>query len=53
MRRPQRIDAFFSTPSAREDRWRDLVDAARFWAAGTADRSSFEAALNEAAAIEE
>ena len=50
---PQRIDTFFSTPAAREDRWRDLVDAAKAWAAGTGDRVAFEAALNEAAAIEE
>ncbi len=32
---PRRIDTFFSTPAAREDRWRELVDAARAWAAGT------------------
>ncbi|MGH7154165.1 MAG: hypothetical protein ACREF3_09550 [Acetobacteraceae bacterium] len=50
---PRRIDNFLSTPAAREDRWRDLVDAARAWAAGTGDRAEFEAALNEAAAIEE
>jgi arginine decarboxylase len=49
----QRIDAFFSTPAAREDRWRDLVDAAKAWAAGTSHRAAFDAALNEAAAIEE
>ncbi len=48
-----RIDAFFSTPSAREDRWRDLVDAAKAWVAGRGDRAAFEAALNQAAAIEE
>ncbi len=52
-RNPQRIDSFFSTPAAREDRWRDLVDAARAWAAGRGDRAGFEAALNGAAAIEE
>jgi arginine decarboxylase len=49
----RRIDAFFSTPAARADRWRELVDVARSWASGTADRSAFEAAYNEAAAIEE
>ena len=32
---PRRIEAFFSTPAARKDRWRELVDAARAWAAGT------------------
>ncbi len=51
--RPQRVDAFFSTPSAREDRWRDLVDAAWAWARGKSDRRSLEAALQEVAAIEE
>src|SRR5262249_3765445 len=49
----QRIDAFFSTPSAREDRWRDLVDAAKAWAGGSGDRAWFDAALNETASIEE
>lgn len=47
------IDNFFSTPAAREDRWRDLLDAARARAAGTRDRAGFETALNETAAIEE
>ena len=51
--RPLRIDAFFATPAAREDRWRDLVDTAKAWATGSGNRSAFEAALNEAAAIEE
>ena len=50
---PRRIDAFFSTPAARADRWLDLVDAAKAWAAGTGNRAAFDAALNEAAAIEE
>ena len=49
----QRIDNFFSTPAAREDRWRELVDAAKAWAAGTGARGVFDAALNDAAAIEE
>ena len=44
-RRPPRIDTFFATPAAREDRWRDLVDAAKAWAAGRGDRATFEAAL--------
>jgi arginine decarboxylase len=52
-RRQQRIDAFFSTPAARADRWRGLVDAAKAWAAGTSGRDAFDAALAEAAAIEE
>ena len=51
--RPARIDTFFATPAAREDRWRDLVDAAKAWAAGSGDRVAFEAALDEVAAIEE
>jgi len=50
---PQRIDAFFSTPAARQDRWRGLVDAAKAWAAGAGGRAAFDAALSEAAAIEE
>jgi arginine decarboxylase len=49
----QRVDAFFATPGAREDRWRDLVDASKKWAAGTGSRAAFESALNEAAVIEE
>jgi arginine decarboxylase len=40
-----RIDQFFSGPSARADRWRELVDAAQAWRAGTATRASFESAL--------
>jgi arginine decarboxylase len=48
-----RIEAFFSTPGAREDRWRDLVDAAKAWRAGSGSRAAFERALDEAALIEE
>ncbi|HTD28938.1 MAG TPA: hypothetical protein VK660_06070 [Xanthomonadaceae bacterium] len=51
--RPARIDAFFATPAAREDRWRDLVDMAKAWAGGSGNRAAFEAALDEVAAIEE
>ncbi|MGE5158656.1 MAG: decarboxylase [Gemmatimonas sp.] len=40
-----RIDQFFSGPSARADRWRDLLDTAQAWQAGTATRADFEAAL--------
>ena len=49
----RRVDVFFATPGAREDRWRDLVDAAKKWAAGTGSRAEFESALSEAAVIEE
>jgi arginine decarboxylase len=49
----RRVDAFFATPGAREDRWRDLVDAAKKWAAGTGSRAAFESALDEMAVIEE
>lgn len=49
----RRVDAFFETPGAREDRWHDLVDAAKKWSAGTGNRLAFESALNEAAVIEE
>jgi arginine decarboxylase len=52
-RKGRRVDAFFATPGAREDRWHDLVDAAKKWSAGTGSRAAFESALNEAAAIEE
>ncbi len=51
--KPARIDAFFATPAAREDRWRDLVDAAKAWSAGRGNRTAFEATLDEAAVIEE
>ena len=49
----RRVDSFFETPGAREDRWRDLVDAAKKWAGGTGNRGVFESALNEAGVIEE
>ncbi|MGB8520602.1 MAG: hypothetical protein WCD38_10630 [Candidatus Tumulicola sp.] len=49
----RRVDVFFATPGAREDRWRDVVDAAKKWAAGTGSRAEFESALSEAAVIEE
>jgi arginine decarboxylase len=50
---PQRIDVFFSTPAARADRWRDLVDAAQAWAAGRGDRAAFASALDAVSTIEE
>jgi arginine decarboxylase len=49
----QRIDNFFSTPAAREDRWRALVDASKAWAAGDGSRVAYESALNDASPIEE
>jgi arginine decarboxylase len=52
-KKTRQIDAFFATPGAREDRWRDLVDAAKKWAAGTGSRAAFESALSDAAVIEE
>ena len=51
--RLQRIDSFFAPPSAREDRWRDLVDTARAWAAGTGTRADLLVALDAAATLEE
>jgi hypothetical protein len=45
----RRIDKFFSGPGARADDWRDLVEAAKAWADGSADRSRFEALLSELA----
>lgn len=47
------IDHFFSAPSGRTDRWRDLHAAARSWTRGEAARSAVEAALAELGAIEE
>ena len=52
-RNGRQVDVFFATPGAREDRWRDLVAAAKKWAAGTGDRAAFESALEETAVIEE
>ena len=48
-----RIDQFFSGPGARADRWRDLLDAAQAWQAGTDNRTKFETMLAELAATEE
>ena len=48
-----RIDQFFSGPGARADRWRDLVDLAQAWVAGTESRANFESTLSELAATEE
>jgi arginine/lysine/ornithine decarboxylase len=48
-----RIDQFFSGPSARADQWRELVDVAHAWLAGSKSRTDFEAALSEMAVIEE
>lgn len=47
------IDHFFSAPSGRTDRWRDLHAAARSWSKGEAARGAVEAALDELGAIEE
>lgn len=47
------IDHFFSAPSGRTDRWRDLHAAARSWSGGATARSTVEAALAELGAIEE
>ncbi|MGB6414477.1 MAG: hypothetical protein WBF19_14135, partial [Candidatus Cybelea sp.] len=52
-KKSRQVDVFFATPGAREDRWRDLVDAAKKWAAGTGSRAEFESALSDAAVIEE
>jgi len=47
------IDHFFSAPSGRTDRWRDLHAAARSWSRGEAARGAVETALAELGAIEE
>ncbi len=49
----RRIDQFFSGPGARADEWRRLVDAAKAWAGGSADRASFEAPLSQLAITEQ
>ena len=48
-----RIDHFFSAPSARNDRWREINSCAKAWAAGRTDRAATEAALRAAAPLEE
>jgi arginine decarboxylase len=47
------IDHFFSAPSGRTDRWRDLHAVARSWAKGDQARGNVETALDELGAIEE
>ncbi|PTM42841.1 decarboxylase [Bosea sp. 124] len=47
------IDHFFSAPSGRTDRWRDLHAVARSWVKGDQNRGVVEAALQELGAIEE
>lgn len=47
------IDHFFSAPSARQDRWRDLHAAAKAWARGGEKRRAVETALDEVGVIEE
>ncbi|UZF93760.1 decarboxylase [Bosea sp. NBC_00550] len=47
------IDHFFSAPSGRTDRWRDLHAVARSWSTGSKSRSAVEAALDELGVIEE
>ena len=49
----QRIDQFFSAPSARNDRWRDIHSASKAWAEGRRDRTAVEEALVVGAPIEE
>ncbi|KRE16765.1 decarboxylase [Bosea sp. Root483D1] len=47
------IDHFFSAPSGRTDRWRDLHAIARFWAKGAQPKQAVGAALDELGAMEE
>jgi arginine decarboxylase len=49
----QRIDQFFNGPSGRADNWRDLVEAAKAWAAGAGDQAKYTALLNDIAVTEE
>ncbi len=48
-----RIDRFFAGPGARGDQWRNLVELAESWAAGSSSRPKVEAALGELTATEE
>ena len=48
-----RIDQFFAGPGARGDQWRNLVELAESWSAGSDSRADFEAALTEMTATEE
>ncbi len=48
-----RIDRFFAGPGARGDQWRNLVELAEAWSAGSASRAGFEAALAEMTPTEE
>ena len=47
------IDHFFSAPSGRHDRWRELHATARAWAGGTGERTAVETALADVGVIEE
>ncbi|MGO4573353.1 decarboxylase [Microvirga sp. 2TAF3] len=47
------IDHFFSMPSARLDRWREVHAAARAWVNREAERRAVEVALDEVGIIEE
>jgi arginine decarboxylase len=48
-----RIDQFLLGPGGRADDWRDLVEAAKAWAAGAGDRAKFEKLLSDLAVTEE
>ena len=49
----RRIDQFFSGPGARADEWRGLVEAAKAWSGGSADRNGFEEKLSQLSVTEE
>ena len=49
----RRIDQFFSGPGARADEWRGLVEAAKAWSNGSADRTGFQEKLSQLAITEE
>ena len=49
----RRIDQFFSGPGARADEWRGLLEAAKAWSGGSADRKAFEEKLSQLALTEE
>jgi arginine decarboxylase len=47
------IDHFFSAPSARLDRWRDVHAAGKAWVDGKNDRRAVEAAVDQVGVLEE
>ena len=43
--RADRIDQFFAGPGSRGDQWRNVIELAEGWSAGSSSRASVETAL--------